>query len=193
MAIGKKLRFEVFKRDGFTCRYCGRRPPEVILNADHVTPVSKGGEDVLDNLATSCWDCNNGKSNHEVPGDTMPPVPPPIKSEELQRLQEAHDRITQRRGKNWQWTEDFIDTWKQLSGENPYEIDIDVRLRDSLKCFLKKMSPSEITEALQIAFEADASKDHNRFKYFCGICWRMIKKDLPQYPVYVRKTVQQNP
>jgi 5-methylcytosine-specific restriction endonuclease McrA len=31
MAITKKLRFEVFKRDNFTCRYCGRKTPEVIL------------------------------------------------------------------------------------------------------------------------------------------------------------------
>jgi len=61
MAISKKLRFEVFKRDNFTCKYCGRKTPEVILEADHIIPISKGGTDDADNLVTSCYACNRGK------------------------------------------------------------------------------------------------------------------------------------
>ena len=63
MAITRKLRFEVFKRDNFTCRYCGRKTPEVILEVDHVIPVSKGGTDDFENLVTSCFECNRGKGN----------------------------------------------------------------------------------------------------------------------------------
>lgn len=61
MSISAKLRFEVFNRDNFTCRYCGRKTPEVILELDHVIPLSKGGTDDLDNLITSCFECNRGK------------------------------------------------------------------------------------------------------------------------------------
>jgi hypothetical protein len=61
--ISKTLRFEVFKRDNFTCRYCGRKTPEVILEIDHVIPVSKGGTNEFENLVTSCFECNRGKSN----------------------------------------------------------------------------------------------------------------------------------
>jgi hypothetical protein len=61
MPIGKSLRFEVFARDGFTCQYCGARPPDVILEVDHIHPVSKGGTDDTINLITSCYDCNRGK------------------------------------------------------------------------------------------------------------------------------------
>jgi hypothetical protein len=61
MSIGKSLRFEVFARDGFTCQYCGRRPPEVVLELDHVHPASKGGSDDITNLIASCYDCNRGK------------------------------------------------------------------------------------------------------------------------------------
>lgn len=61
MAISPKLRFEVFKRDGFTCQYCGRKTPEVVLEVDHIIPKSKGGGDELENLVTSCWECNRGK------------------------------------------------------------------------------------------------------------------------------------
>ena len=38
-SIGKKKRFEVFARDEFTCRYCGKQPPEVQLVIDHIKPV----------------------------------------------------------------------------------------------------------------------------------------------------------
>lgn len=61
MTVTLKLRFEVFKKDNFTCQYCGRKTPEVILELEHVIPLSKGGTDELDNLTTSCFECNRGK------------------------------------------------------------------------------------------------------------------------------------
>jgi len=61
MAISKGLRFDIFRRDKFTCQYCGRKPPDVILEVDHITPASKGGGDEPENLITSCFDCNRGK------------------------------------------------------------------------------------------------------------------------------------
>lgn len=64
--ISKKLRFEVFKRDYFTCQYCSSKPPKVPLEIDHITPVSKGGKNNIDNLITACFDCNRGKSNNEL-------------------------------------------------------------------------------------------------------------------------------
>jgi hypothetical protein len=61
MAITKKNRFEVFKRDNFQCQYCGRDSPEIVLEIDHIEPKSKGGTDDIFNLITSCYDCNRGK------------------------------------------------------------------------------------------------------------------------------------
>ena len=61
--LSKKTRFEVFKRDSFKCQYCGRSAPDVILEVDHIIPVSEGGKNELLNLVTSCRDCNRGKSN----------------------------------------------------------------------------------------------------------------------------------
>ena len=61
VAISKKLRFEVFKRDAFTCQYCGQKAPDVVLNCDHVKPVAEGGTNDILNLITSCFDCNSGK------------------------------------------------------------------------------------------------------------------------------------
>lgn len=59
---GKK-RFDVLKRDNFTCQYCGAKAPDVRLQVDHKKPTSKGGADEMDNLITACVDCNMGKSD----------------------------------------------------------------------------------------------------------------------------------
>lgn len=64
--ISNKTRFEVFKRDNFTCQYCGKSAPEVVLNVDHIEPVSKGGSNDISNLITSCFECNNGKGNKKL-------------------------------------------------------------------------------------------------------------------------------
>jgi HNH endonuclease len=61
MAISKGKRFDIFRRDNFTCRYCGQRPPDVVLEVDHIHPISKGGTDEDFNLITACYDCNRGK------------------------------------------------------------------------------------------------------------------------------------
>ena len=61
IVVSKKLRFEVFKRDSFTCQYCGRKAPDVVLEVDHIKPVAEGGKNTLLNLITSCQECNRGK------------------------------------------------------------------------------------------------------------------------------------
>lgn len=61
MPLSKRVRFETLKRDGFTCQYCGKKPPEVILHIDHIVARVDGGTDDLENLITSCADCNLGK------------------------------------------------------------------------------------------------------------------------------------
>jgi hypothetical protein len=60
--LSKKLRFEIFKRDSFTCQYCGRRPPEIVLEVDHINPRANGGDDDILNLITACFACNRGKA-----------------------------------------------------------------------------------------------------------------------------------
>ena len=69
--ISKKIRFEVFKRDLFTCQYCGKKAPDVILNIDHINPVKEGGENDIFNLLTSCFDCNSGKSARKLDDNSV--------------------------------------------------------------------------------------------------------------------------
>ena len=66
MSVSKRVRFETFKRDNFTCRYCRARPPGVQLQIEHVIARSRGGPDRAENLVTSCSDCNQGKSDRHL-------------------------------------------------------------------------------------------------------------------------------
>lgn len=60
--LSKRVRFEIFKRDGFRCIYCGATPMQAALVADHVVPVAAGGASDPANLVTACVDCNGGKA-----------------------------------------------------------------------------------------------------------------------------------
>jgi hypothetical protein len=61
--LSTRTRFEIFKRDGFKCVYCGRTPMESPLHVDHVEPIARGGTSDPSNLVTACASCNLGKSD----------------------------------------------------------------------------------------------------------------------------------
>lgn len=59
-----RLRFAIFRRDSFRCRYCGRSPQDgAVLTLEHLVPISRGGTWDVSNLLTACHECNQGKSN----------------------------------------------------------------------------------------------------------------------------------
>ncbi len=60
----KKLRDEVFRRDGYRCRYCGAGGQGVRLEMDHVIPRWKGGKNDRANLVCACRGCNQGKGGN---------------------------------------------------------------------------------------------------------------------------------
>ena len=87
-SISNKVRFEVFKRDSFKCQYCGQAAPDVVLEVDHINPVSKGGDNNIVNLVTSCSDCNNGKSNILLDDNS-------VVNKQRAQLEELNDRRNQ--------------------------------------------------------------------------------------------------
>lgn len=65
-AMTNDLREAIKKRDNYTCQWCGNSvyiEPTLLLEVDHIIPVSKGGKTVADNLQTLCWRCNRRKGN----------------------------------------------------------------------------------------------------------------------------------
>lgn len=58
------LRNDVLMRDKSTCQMCGATVASgAVLEIDHIIPVSKGGESIMSNLQTLCFDCNRGKKD----------------------------------------------------------------------------------------------------------------------------------
>ncbi len=88
-ALTKKIRFEVFKRDSFTCKYCGAKAPEAVLAVDHIEPVAKGGTNDVLNLITACQSCNAGKSDRRLSDMTVIQK----RQEQLEQLQERKEQL----------------------------------------------------------------------------------------------------
>lgn len=70
-AISKRVRFAVFSRDGYCCRYCGESSENIKLVVDHVIPVCQGGTNDMENLISSCEPCNQGKAGKRI-SQTVP-------------------------------------------------------------------------------------------------------------------------
>ena len=106
--IPKTVRFEVFKRDSFKCQYCGKSAPDVVLEIDHIKPVSKGGTNDIMNLVTACRDCNRGKTNRELSDKTTVQM----QKKQLDELQDRREQL------------EMLVMWKEeLAHETELEVD----------------------------------------------------------------------
>ena len=59
-----QLREKIKNRDGNACKKCGVSivdEPNLLIEIDHIIPVSKGGATTEDNLQALCWRCNRTK------------------------------------------------------------------------------------------------------------------------------------
>jgi len=99
MAVPKRTRYEVLRRDGFACRYCGATAPDVKLHVDHVMPTALGGSDDPGNLVAACVDCNNGKASTSPDEETVSGVAldaqlwAEARREAISKIAEAEARI----------------------------------------------------------------------------------------------------
>lgn len=178
-SIGKRSRFEIFKRDKFACQYCGRTPPSVILEIDHIAPVSKGGKSDSINLITACFDCNRGKA--DIP---LNQIPPSLDSQ----IQEQKDRrkqvlaynkflLSSRKADEAEIVELGKYWYNQFREQNKYCFGQSRQI--SVKTFLKHMAQAEIMDAMDIAISRqrpNGDDDDRTFRYFCGVCWKIIKE-----------------
>lgn len=184
MAISVRTRFDVFKRDEFTCGYCGRKSPDVVLEVDHIVPVALGGRDDEINLLTSCWECNRGKSavplsevlTGEDPHDKAIAILE--KRRQLDEynnvLAEEYDRIE---AETWNLIE-FWNTEKGITGPAAQKFN-KVQYR-GLKALVKWCPREKIREFMELALLRGADKDL-RYVYACCRNWRverMAEKDI---------------
>ena len=66
----KLTRRGLFKRDNYTCQYCGKRAPDEVglddMGIDHVLARSRGGVTSWENCVLSCTDCNRKKDDRSL-------------------------------------------------------------------------------------------------------------------------------
>jgi 5-methylcytosine-specific restriction endonuclease McrA len=60
----KLTKREIFRRDNYTCQYCGRQTAH--LTIDHVEPRHRGGQHRWDNLVAACQPCNRQKGGRSA-------------------------------------------------------------------------------------------------------------------------------
>ncbi|MBC7456778.1 MAG: HNH endonuclease [Bdellovibrionaceae bacterium] len=59
-----RLRDEIKSRDNFSCQICkisAKDTTNLLLEIDHIMPISRGGITSIENLQTLCWKCNRSK------------------------------------------------------------------------------------------------------------------------------------
>lgn len=171
MAVSKRLRFEILKRDEHKCKYCGRMAPEVVLQVDHVVPVTLGGSDDPSNLVAACRDCNSGKSS--IPADAPLVAEVADKAlawaEAMRIVAEERAAVRDQSQKHYAKFRKEWNAWKDWRG-NPeplpggWKSSIDQLLNAGL-------GMEDILEMVDVAMGAKAK---DTWKYFCGCCWKRL-------------------
>jgi hypothetical protein len=175
--LPKQIRFEVFKRDKFTCQYCGRSAPEVILEVDHIKPVSKGGKNDILNLITACRDCNRGKTNKEISDDSAVK----IQKQQLDLMQERREQL------------EMMLKWREMLDQE-MEIEIDAinallsrrtkwelsdHGRNSTRKYINQFGFDEVYKAADLAitkyYDGSEPSWQNAFRKIGGICYNWKK------------------
>ena len=181
--ISKKLRFEVFKRDNFTCQYCGRMSPDVILQVDHIKPVKEGGTNDVLNLVTSCVDCNLGKGAKLLSDDSS------VKKQQAQlkllgEKREQLEMVLQWKNELQQMQDKEVNTIVQYV-EDKTQILFNPAGKEFIRKIIKKYGFSEAYDSAVIAvsnyFTSPDSESFNRaVNYIDRICAnRLQQKENP--------------
>lgn len=174
--LSKRRRFDVLKRDEFSCQYCGAHPPSVVLEVDHIDPVSLGGTDDIDNLITACFDCNRGKAASPltaVPATLAEKAALALEMEEQLRGYQAilRDRRERIERDAWVVAEDLCP-----GAEAGYPRDN----LNGIKHFVEKLGLDDVLWASSVARAKHPYAPGRAFRYFCGICWNRVRGEMPE-------------
>jgi hypothetical protein len=200
MTLSVRTRFEVFKRDRFTCSYCGKHPPEVLLEADHIVPRAAGGSDDLSNLTTACTDCNRGKGGRMLEEGTAPAVNREAVAEMQERIEQAQaymEALGALQGIAEQQRWRVVEAWAKAydatlsekeDGSIMYSFDRYGRWPDdrSVRNFIKKLGLEGVLDAVDITASRIQRPTMDAVRYFYGVCHRSIREGreplAPQQP-----------
>lgn len=144
------MRFEVFKRDNFTCQYCGRHAPDVILECDHIKPVADGGKNTMLNLVTSCVDCNRGKGKRRL-NDTTEVDKQFNELSSLAQKREQMQMLIKWRDELKRFEDEQIEVIEELMCDGKYYFTDHAKRK--VKMLIKKYGFDEVLVSAEIAYD----------------------------------------
>lgn len=186
-ALSKKTRFEVFKRDKFTCQYCGKSAPDAVLEVDHIVPVAEGGGNEVTNLVTACFDCNRGKGARKLSDDSV------IKKQKAQLdiLAERREQLEMM----YEWQMGLVDETDEQVKRIEAIVDriTGYELTDNGKERVRKLVTQfgfpVVARATRISFEQYGHATDNQWEHafskIGGICYNTTHKTCKQCIHYV--------
>lgn len=176
MAITKRTRYEVLRRDNYTCRYCGASAPNVELQVDHVIPKALGGGDAPDNLVAACRDCNAGKTSSQPDSAQVAQVKAQAVAMSI-ALKTAFDTRMGGLKEDEKWCRHFKRKWDKTTDEQGLMYaKPDDNWRNTIARWRGMGVPLEvIDDAVEKALRKYGLRQSDRFAYMCGIVWNVIK------------------
>lgn len=175
MAVSKRTRFEVLRRDNYTCRYC--RSTDNPLTVDHVVPVALGGSDNPDNLVAACQDCNSGKAATSPDEGTITDV-----AEDVARWGRAMAQATQiRSGQRDElagYVHVFVSHWDRWATERfndscheCWPLDWELTIGGFYELGLPSEDLGDSVKASMLNWKV---MPNSSWRYMCGVAWKKL-------------------
>lgn len=174
MAVSKRVRFEVLRRDNHQCRYCGSAAPDVPLTVDHVVPVALGGSDDPSNLVTACKDCNSGKTSTSPDSTIVADVDAKAAQWAQAMSIVAQGRAVERDEKR-EISDHLFDHWQGNRPNQWTSSDQPEDWESSIWQFMDAgLELEDLEELMLVALNTRTAT--NKWRYFCGCCWTRIRQ-----------------
>jgi hypothetical protein len=177
MAVSKRTRYEVLRRDNHACRYCGCAAPDAVLTVDHVIPVALGGSDKPDNLVAACKDCNAGKAASNPDAALIADVAQKSLAwgkaiERWAAIRAAH------REERDDYTRRFLTCWRSWHwGPDGETFPLPSDFEQSIWQFHALDFPFvELYDAVNIACGNRRVHVDDTWRYMCGVVWRKVEE-----------------
>lgn len=182
MAVSRRLRFEILRRDRFRCHYCGFTAADAELRVDHVIPEALGGTDDPSNLVTACDPCNSGKSS--IAPDAAIVAAVARDADRWARAIEivAATRTTKREqlAATYGRVESTWKSWKCGDGTtDPLPHDWYASVDQFIAAGL---TTDDICELVSVAMRSRAT---DKWRYLCGCCWTRVRETHSQAAVII--------
>lgn len=177
MAVSKRLRFEVLRRDNYTCRYCGKSAPDVEITVDHVIPKALGGSDDPSNLCAACGDCNGGKTSSSPDAPLVADVAEDalrwtraMQAAAAQMVADLDARNADREQFREWWNNWFYgdkDNSRNFPLPDGWEHTVDQLVAAGLPLRI-------LQDCIDLSIGRERVRIDQKFRYMCGVAWKKL-------------------